>query len=240
MAKTNEFTVISLGGSIIVPHLSDSDGIAVSFLRAFRSFLLQEFKTGKRFIIIPGGGKTARVYQKAGRQVGKMSNEDLDWIGIHATRLNAHLLRTIFQKQAYPWVIDEEPSLSMVKKLKNSKKRLFIASGWKPGRSTDYDAVQLAKKFGAKQVVNASNIAFVYSEDPKKNGKAKPIKELSWKQYKKLIPATWTPGMSAPFDPIATRVAEKLKLEVKIIKGKDLKNLKKAVEGKPFTGTLIS
>lgn len=239
MTRNNAFTVIALGGSLIVPHLSDSDGIDVAFLKAFRQLLLKELKRGKSFIIIPGGGKTARVYQKAGRQIVSMSNEDLDWIGIHATRLNAHLLRTIFQKEAYPWVIDEEPSRGVVQKLKSSKKHLFIASGWKPGWSTDYDAVKLAQKFGANDVIDAGDISFVYNEDPKKNKRAKPITNLSWKEYKKLIPTTWTPGMAVPFDPIATRVAEKLRLQVKLLKGKNLANLKKAVEGKSFKGTLI-
>lgn len=236
----NSFCVIALGGSIIVPHLSDTDGINTQFLRKLRKFLISEMKTGKRFIIITGGGKTTRVYQKGASQITRMVPEDLDWIGIHATRLNAHLVRTIFREEAYPWVIDKDPERSLVRRLVNSRKKLFVASGWRPGWSTDYVAAKLAQKFGAKDIIDAGDIPFVYDSDPKTNGNAKPIEKLSWKEYKKLIPAKWTPGMAAPFDPIATRIAEKAGLRAKILKGTDLKNMKKAIEGKPFTGTLIS
>jgi uridylate kinase len=239
MAKNNEFVVISLGGSLIVPHLSDSGGIAVSFLRAFRSFLLQELKKGKRFIVVTGGGKTTRVYQKAASQIVRVNKEDLDWLGLHPTRLNAHLLRTIFTKEAYSVVIDHDPSFQEIAQLTAKKKNLFIAGGWRPGWSTDYVAVRLAQKFGAKEVINAGDTSFVYSQDPKKNKKAKPFKKLSWREYKALIPATWTPGMHVPFDPVATKLASKIGLEVKILKGTNLAEVKKAIEAKPFRGTLI-
>ena len=38
--------------------------------------------------------------------MSRVTDEDKDWIGIHATRLNAHLLRTIFRDVADPVVID--------------------------------------------------------------------------------------------------------------------------------------
>ena len=240
MSKTNDVIVISLGGSLIVPRISDSGGIAVSFLRRFRSFLLQELKKGKRFVVVSGGGKTARIYQKAASQVIRVDNEDLDWMGIHSIRLNAHLLRTIFAKEAHPVVIDHDPSQKEMKELQKVKRNLFIAGGWRPGWSTDYVAVRLAERFKAKEILNAGDTSFVYSEDPKKNKKAKPFKVISWKEYKKLIPATWSPGMHAPFDPVATRLAEKLKLTVRIFKGSDMNNMKRAMEQESFRGTVIS
>src|SRR3989344_8124404 len=235
----NEFTVIALGGSIVVPHLSDEGGIDVSFLRNFRRFLLSELKKGRKFIVAIGGGKTMRVYQKAASKVVKMTNEDLDWIGIHATRLNAHLLRTIFVKEAHHVVIDHDPSQEEVNDLMRAKDNLFIASGWRPGWSTDYVAVRLAQKFGAKEVIDASNIDFVYDSDPKKNKHAKPLSELSWKAYRRLIPSKWTPGLGSPVDPVAAKFAQEIGLLVKVVEGIDLRNMKNAVEGKPFQGTTI-
>ena len=92
--------VISVGGSLIAPG-----GIDTNFLRQFRRLILGQIKKGKRFILIVGGGKIARIYQKSARQVAKLTDEDLDWLGIHATRLNAHLLRTIFRDFAFPQII---------------------------------------------------------------------------------------------------------------------------------------
>ncbi|TSC56294.1 MAG: uridylate kinase [Parcubacteria group bacterium Greene0714_21] len=234
------YIVISLGGSLIVPHLSDEGGINVQFLRKFRAFILQQIQKGRYFIIVPGGGKTCRFYQQAGRKIVRMSNDDLDWIGIHSTRLNAQLLRTIFVKEAHLAVIDHDPSKKEVEQLHGTVKKVFIASGWRPGQSTDHVAVRLAQKFGAREVINASNISFVFNKDPKKHKDAKSIREIAWKEYRKLIPLKWTPGLSSPFDPVAAKLAEKINLKVKILRGEDLENFKKAIEGKPFEGTLIS
>ena len=235
----DKFIVISLGGSLIVPHLSDEGGIDVAFLRKFRALIFGEIKRGRKFIVVAGGGKTARVYQKAGRQVGA-PKDDLDWLGIAATKLNAHLLLSMLRAEAYPHVVDRKPSGGELLVLKKSKKNLYIVSGWYPGQSTDFEAVWLAREFGAQEVINASNIAFAYDKDPKKYKDAKPIREISWGAYRKLIPAKWSPGLSTPIDPVAARLAEKIGLQVKIIKGSDLKNFQKAIEGKPFVGTVIS
>lgn len=225
---------------MIVPHLSDDEGIDTAFLKKFRRFLTGEIQNRQRFIVIAGGGKTARIYQKAASQISKATPDNLDWIGIAATRLNAQLLRTIFVKEAHAVVIDHNLSENEVKQLRAKRKKLFIASGWKPGQSTDHVAVRLAQKFGAQEVINASNISFVFDKDPKKYKDAKPIREITWKEYRKLIPRKWSPGLSSPFDPVAARLAEKIKLKVKILEGFDLQNLKRAIEGKEFTGTIIS
>ena len=127
------YIVIHLGGSLVVPHISDDGGMDVPFLKKFRAFLAKELKSGKRFIIIIGGGKTARAYQKVASKVVSIRDWDLDWLGIHATRLNAHFLRTIFEKEAYPVVIDHDPNEEEVAVLKASNKKLFFASGWRPG-----------------------------------------------------------------------------------------------------------
>lgn len=223
-----------------MPRLSDKGGINVSFLRQFRKLLLGELKKGKKFILVAGGGKTTRVYQKAASQVTRLTAEDLDWIGIHSTKLNAQLLRIIFQKEAYHAVIDEELSLNELKKTRRARNKLFIASGWKPGWSTDYIAVCLAQKFKADEVIIAGNTPFVYEKDPRQNRNAKPLPELTWSEYQKLIPRKWRPGLSTPVDPVAAKLARKIGLTAKIIQGTDLANFKKAIEGKEFKGTLIS
>ena len=97
----------------------------------------------------------------------------------------------------------------------------------------------MAERFGAKEIINAGDIPFVYTKDPKKFKDAQPIKNISWSNYQKIIPSKWIPGMSLPFDPVATKKAKELKLKVKIIQAGDLKNLKNTIEGKEFNGTMI-
>ena len=115
----------------------------------------------------------------------------------------------------------------------------MIAAGWKPGCSTDYDAVLLARNFGVKTIINLSNIEKVYTKDPNKYPDARPIDKISWQDFRKIVGDRWDPGLNTPFDPVASKIAEQLRLKVIIAKGTNLKNLEKIIEGKRFVGTRI-
>lgn len=222
-----ENIIISLGGSLIVP-----DAVDVGFLIEFKKLILKHINK-KRFFIICGGGKTARNYASAAKQISVLSSDDLDWLGIHSTRLNAHLLRTIFRDYAYPKII-KNPT----EKIKTNNK-IIIAAGWKPGCSTDYDAVLIAKNYGAKTLINLSNIDYVYDKDPKRFINAKPIFNISWKNFISYLPKKWDPGLNSPFDPIASREARKINLKVIIANGRNIKNTEDILTGRHFKGTVI-
>ncbi len=226
-----ETIVIALGGSIIA-----SRNIQAHFLKQFRKFILKFVSEGRRFVVVAGGGRIARDYQNAAAGIVELSDEDKDWIGIHATRINAHLLRVIFFDIAHPVVLD-----SPLKKIKNEEKyNLFIASGWRPGWSTDYVAVMLASRFQTKRLIIATKIPCVYDEDIEKNKRAKPLKDISWKEYRKMVGDVWTPGLKSPVDPIAAKLAQSLKLEAIVARGTDLENMENILRGKKFRGTLIN
>ena len=229
MEHTKERVVVSVGGSLIVPDQIDTD-----FLKNFHKLIIDKVESGAFFCIIAGGGVTARRYQDAARSVTPLIRNDLDWIGIHATRLNAQLLRNIFVEHAYPHVI-KNPTVEI-----QTNMPIIIAAGWKPGCSTDYDAVLIAKNLGATRLVNLSNIDYVYDSDTKKNKNAKKIEKINWADFRKLIPEEWDPGLSAPFDPIAAKEAEELGLEVAIINGAKLEEFSNYLDGRPFVGTVIS
>lgn len=224
-----DLIIVSLGGSLIVPEEID-----VEFLKKFRELILKYTKQGKKFILITGGGKTCRKYQKAAAEIRPLEEEDLDWLGIHSTRLNAHLIRTIFRDVAHQRIV-KNPT-----EKEEFKESLLIAAGWKPGCSTDYDSVLLAKTYNVKKLVNLTNIEYVYDKDPRKFKDAKPIKKISWADFRKIVGDEWDPGLNLPFDPIASKEAQKLGLEVAIMKGSDLKNFETYIEGKNFKGTTIS
>lgn len=228
-AITRDRIVVSVGGSLIVP-----DGIDTDFLARFKTLILEKIQKGFTFSIIAGGGSTARRYQDAAQTVTPLSRQDLDWIGIHATRLNAQLLRNIFVGYAHQHVI-KNPTKDI-----DADGPIIIAAGWKPGCSTDYDAVLVAKNLGAMRLVNLSNIDYVYTADPKKDSDAKKVEKISWADFRKIIPAEWDPGLSSPFDPIAAKEAESLGIEVAIINGTKLDEFSNYLDGKPFTGTVIS
>ncbi len=223
--------IISVGGSLIVPN----GGIDTKFLSKFNEFIRKHVKKGKTFFIVAGGGKTARHYIEAGRKIiGNITTDDLDWLGIHSTRLNAHLLRTIFKDIAHPRIIKDYD-----KKFYNLKKPVVIGAGWKPGWSTDYDAVMLAKHYGSRLIINLTSVYWVYDKDPKKHKDAKPIKRLTWEEMESIVGTEWKPGTNAPFDPVAAQLAKKLGLTVIVTNGHDFRNLDKILEGDAFKGTVI-
>lgn len=224
-----EKIVISLGGSIVVPK----EGIDIKFLKAFKALILSELKRGKEFVIVVGGGTTARNYIQAAKTLEVINSEAADYLGIEATKLNARLIGAIFGSKTLKKPIFEP--LEAVKE----KKPIILASGYKPGRSTDYMAVLLAERFGAKKLINLSNITHVYNKDPKKYPDAKKLENISWVDFSKIVGTKWKPGLNAPFDPIASLKAKKIKLEVAIADGRDIKNLKNYLQAKKFKGTII-
>ena len=228
----SETIVMSVGGSLIVPGQIDT-----VFLASLKAFIdTQTTIAGRRFIIIAGGGRTARNYQDAAAAVCELSSEDLDWMGIHATRLNGHLLRTIFRDSAHRVMITNPDEILDVPK----HEKVVIAAGYRPGSSTDLRAVQIAEKIGATKVINLSNIDYVYTADPRTNPDAQKIETISWPEFRALIPADWDPGLSSPFDPIAAKVAERDNIEVAIINGDNLEEVVKYLDSESFIGTKIS
>ncbi len=224
-----ETIIISLGGSLIVPDKIDTD-----FLRDFKTLILSNVAKGKKFVIITGGGKTNRTYNEAAKELADPSNDDLDWIGIASLKLNAELLRVIFGEYAHKEVIS---NLSIPLTF---NKPIIVGSAYEPGHSSDYDATLAAKNLGAKRLINLSNIDYVYDSDPKKNPNAKKIEQISWVDYRKIIPAKWISKLDSPFDPTASEVAEREGIEVIIMNGKPIDNLAKCLKGKKFLGTIIS
>ena len=224
-------TVISLGGSIVAP-----DSVDEVFLKDFLSLIKEALEQNekRRFIFVVGGGGPARSYQKAYRAICEHTvDNEADWIGVMATRLNAQLIKAIMGDWCtQDVVIDPTQTGPLVG-------RVLVAAGWKPGFSSDYDAVLLAERFQADKVINLSNIDQVYTDDPKKNPAAKPLEAISWADFRAMVGDEWVPGKNVPFDPIASRHASKIGIQVICAGGRNLPNLKKILNNEPFLGTTI-
>lgn len=229
--------ILSVGGSIIAPDKPDTEFLG-RFTRMAADWLSEE--DGRRLIFVSGGGAPARIYQQAygevmsGKNDGSASdNNAADWIGIMATRLNAQLLKACCGKLCTDNVV-YDPTADV-----HFTGKILVASGWKPGFSTDNDAVLLAEKFNADTVVNLSNIEKVYTDDPRKNPDARPLDTISWKDFRKMVGDDWTPGKNTPFDPIASKKAEQLGLTVICAAGKNIENIRSILNGGSFIGTKI-
>ena len=226
-------TVVSLGGSIVAPDGADS-----RFLAGFSRLVdgLLEEDSGRRFVFVVGGGGPARAWQKAYRETVGPENADdneADWIGVMATRLNARLVRAVLSRWCDQDVVTDPAVAPPI------SGRVLVAAGWKPGFSTDYGAVLLAERFGAKTVVNLSNIERVYTADPRTDPSARPLDRVSWADFRAMVGDEWVPGKNVPFDPVASRRAHETGIRVICAAGGNLENMRKIVSGGDFTGTVI-
>ena len=229
--------VLSLGGSIVAPP----EGPDVPFLVELRSrletWLGADFS--RRLVLVVGGGGPARSYQTALKAIARLrgaeapANEALDQIGIAATKITAHLVATALVGLCADPVV-EDPTADIA-----FTGRILVASGWKPGFSSDYDAVLLGERFGASIIINLSNIAKVYTADPKVVLNATALDTISWPEFRTMVGFVWTPGANLPFDPIASARAETAGLKVICAAGRNLDNLINILDGRAFVGTFI-
>ncbi len=229
--------ILSVGGSIVVPNKPDTEFLA-QFISMTKEWLSKD--NNHRLILVIGGGAPARIYQQAYQEILKLTNKqteqnntNADWIGIMATRLNAQLLKALYGN------LCEQDVIYNPTEKKEFTGRVLIASGWKPGFSTDNDAVLLAEQYKADTVINLSNIEKVYTDDPKTNPEAKAIDDILWSDFRKIVGDEWLPGKNTPFDPIASKKAQELKLSVICAGGKNIENIKNILEDKTFIGTKI-
>ena len=229
--------VISLGGSLIVP---ERGVINVEFLKRFKILIEKQIAKGERFVIIAGGGRLSRTYVDALNEITTVDEEEQDWLGIHATRMNAHLVKTVFKKYAQPRINKNPRTKEDLWEHFEHGESVMVAAGWRPGWSTDYVATILAERFDSKRIINLSNITYVYNKDPNEFSDAQKIEKISWADFRKIVGDEWKPGLNAPFDPIASKLADEHNMEVAIIGGKDLSNVEKYLMDEKFVGTLIS
>ena len=227
--------VLSVGGSIVVPGEPDTEFLT-AFIGMVKDWLKEE--STRKLILVVGGGAPARVYQNAYKKItaddSNATSDQADWIGIMATRINAQLLKACFGDYCKNDVV-YNPTVEDL----SFDGQVLVASGWKPGFSTDTDAVYLGEKFDGKVIVNLSNIEKVYTDDPRKNPDAKPLDNISWEDFRKMVGDEWTPGKNCPFDPIASKKASELGMKVICAGGKNIENIKAILNDEDFVGTTI-
>lgn len=218
--------VISLGGSILSTKEDNS-----AIVQTYVDWLLNLAKTRRVAVIIGGGYRARFAMEQAQQDNPYISHEQLDEIGITASRANAEVMRKLCG------VTDEiitDPRVPL-----KAEPGLVFGAGWIPGRSTDYDAALLAITNNISTVYNLSNITQIYSQDPKIYPDAKPLNDITWADLQKIVGNAWTPGLNMPFDPTATTLAAAKGLTVKVVNGHTLAEVNKAINGELFIGTVV-
>lgn len=224
--------IISLGGSTLFnKELEFND----SFLNKFKAIIT---KNKNKFIIVIGGGKTARLYVNGLKKLAKLNNKDYDEVGIESTKLNAIFLEKLFKNETLS--ITNEVTSDLISKLNKSKKKLIIVYGNKPGHTSDYDTAVVAKIANVNEIINITNIDYIYNKNPNKYKDAKPIKQLTWSDYFKIIGTKIVASGNYPFDPIASKFCQKNNIKVYSVSFKYLSTIKNILEQKITTKDIFS
>jgi len=218
--------VISVGGSVFIGDKPLTDKIR-EFCSAINS--LSEF----RFVIVVGGGRTARNYQESAKVLGA-NNFELDSLGIASTRLNAKLFTYKIDKATKKVIINFEDVDEVVE-----EGRIPIMGGMAEGQTTDAVGALLAEKLGF-EFVNLSNVDGVYDKDPNVHDDAILFKELSFNDMNFLLrEKLLIPGQHLFVDPQAASILSRSKVKSYFLNGDHLENFKNCLRGAEYKGTLV-
>jgi len=230
---SKEVIVISLGGSLIIP-----DKINIDFLEKFKRILLKNQKK-YRFIVVCGGGKTARNYINGLPYMEDTKKKEFfqGLLGIATTRLNARFMTYFFGKDANKGIPHD---MEEVKNL--LRKNLVVFCGalrYAKKETSDSAAVKLARFFNTN-FINLTDVQGLYDKNPKKFKNAKFIHEISHKEFYKIAKKIkYKPGQHFILDQSAAKIIKKYKITTYIL-GPELKNLDNLLNKKHFVGTIIS
>ncbi len=224
-----DVAVLSLGGSVLV---RDEDPSA--YLSELADMLI-EVSSGTKLYIVAGGGRIARFYIRAGRSLGA-PEQDLDVMGIGATRLNARLLIAALKGHAFPEPpLDYEEAASA-----GTAHRIVVMGGVAPGVTTDAVSSRLAERVGAARLVNATSVDGAYTSDPKKDPGARRIPRMTHEELVELVKGTAEgAGPTTVFDPVGADVLMRTRIPLVIVDGRSIGDLRLALTGGECLGTVV-
>lgn len=220
--------ILSVGGSMVNPGKPD---------QAYISSLSQIFKNSPHsFGIVVGGGRRAREYANEERKKGK-GEFWADLAAIRATKENAAFFLPHLQGVCYSKICGD--FLEAKKALETHK--ITLMGGTIPGITTDADAALLAECTGAKRLINVSNVDGIYDKNPSAHKDAKKYKTLQFDSLVSLAQKcdTRKAGGHFIFDMLACRLIARSKIESHFVSGKNLNDVKNAIEGKKHSGTTV-
>lgn len=227
-----EVVVISLGGSLIYPE--NLKKVNEPYMKKFETYTKQLMKKYK-VVVVCGGGYPARYYMDP--LVGRIKDKlEISIVGVQVTRLNALFVNKWFK------INDLIPLKTREVKKRLKKRNLTICGALEvgPNQTSDSNAANLAKVLKAR-FVNLTDVNGLHDKDPKKNKDAKFIKQISYPDFKKMVSKIkFHSGQHFVLDQTATDIICKNKIPTAIIKGSNLGEIKKFLDGKSFRGTIIS
>ncbi|NIO22524.1 MAG: UMP kinase [Candidatus Aenigmarchaeota archaeon] len=223
--------VFNIGGSVLCPEgIPDMD-----YVKKLSKLVLGLKRKKHKIIVVTGGGGISRRYIEMARNF-KPSEDFLDWIGILGTRMNAMILIASLGEHAYPKVVKNKEDLEHAL----SSGRIVVMGGTVPKQTTDAVTVAVAELFKADLIIMGTDVDGVYDKDPDRYKNAKLIKRAKVKDLKKIVKTKKHRAKPVEvIDPVAVKLLKHAKIRTIVLNGKKIENIRKAIEGKGFKGTLI-
>lgn len=213
--------VTKIGGSLF------KDGLNHQKISAYAQVLREIRRQGHQIVVVAGGGEIARKYIESARSLGA-SEAQCDQMGIYVTRLNARLLISALNDDAFPEVPETVEELRKY----FAMGKIVAMGGLTPAHSTDAVATIVAESVNADLFVKTIDAPGVCTEDPKKHPGAKKLDEISvGKLLEMLQEKSLVAGAYELIDPVAVRVIERSKIPTWIVPGDDPANIRRALDG---------
>ncbi|MGC8584656.1 MAG: UMP kinase [Thermoplasmata archaeon] len=218
-----KYIILSLGGSVVKENDFDHD-----FLTSFVRMIEKNTKSYK-FVIVVGGGQTAREYISYARKNG-LDEYDLDYIGILATRMNSMVIYSLFKKYHNSCYAEHFADKSC---------DVLITGGTVPGHTTDAVALLAAEYYQSGKVINVTSVGGIYDSDPRINRNARIIENIDYSSAIRMFYSSKTSaGPNIVLDLLSLKIAERSSIEIDVV-GKDVENIENAINGKKFRGTTV-
>ena len=223
--------VLKLGGSLLY---DDMGRILTDRVRAYAKVVSSFVEDGHSMVVVVGGGKPARLFIAAARELGA-SEAQCDWLGIKIARNNAELLCAALGNIAYPKIVETLDELETAICPGN----VVLMGGLTPGQSTNAVAALAAETVQADMLLNATNVDGIYDRDPKEPG-AKKLESVTVDELSQILSGTGTrAGEYKLFDPVAIRVVGRSRIPTVIFNGNDPDNLLRIVKGKDVGSRIV-
>ncbi|TMI17456.1 UMP kinase [Candidatus Bathyarchaeota archaeon] len=220
--------VVKLGGALFLREPN------VAALKDMGKVLSGFVREGNQLVLVAGGGENARTYIGAARKLGA-EESTCDLLGIQITRANAELLRLAMGSIAsskIPTMLSDLPHCV-------GSGKAVVMGGLQPGQSTNAVAALAAEITRAEILVNGTDVDGIYTDDPKKNPKAKIIRSvnvdklLSWAMGGEVFA-----GRYELLDPLAIKIMQRAKMPTRFVSLADPGNILAALQGKDI-GTRV-
>jgi uridylate kinase len=217
---SKQVLVLKVGGSIMYDQLLN---INFDLFKRIKIWYYEQKKEYDKIVLVTGGGGLSRSMQeKIADNIG--GENYLHSIAMSLTQTNATILASF---------LEDDEEICVPKTLGDAYEYLvqphgqtMVSGGLKVGWSTDMDAAIFADILGADRIHKISNIDYVYDKDPKEFFDAKPIKDMTWKEYFKLFDIVkgeqHKPNYKMPLDVECVQYCSRKRLSFFITGGKVL------------------